>query len=268
MTDKIFFFHNPRAGGTSLTRVLESRFPPEKRCPIVENTKVEHDDLCGRYERFRGYDLYAGHYGHDIFAAVQDGHVCITNFRHPATRLISLYNYFNCVVNLPDEELQKDRFYAVRFAKSASFGRFVSSADSRVEVYVRNWHFRQLANSCWSLETNKPFDRVCRFIDSMPCYYVCEYPEASILWMRRALNWNLNRLPQENATGEKAAISFCVLDEQTHRAICQKNELDFAIHRYAVDRLLKQGYLPERTSTRLAIFGSSVRNLGQFFGRK
>ena len=251
-----------------MIRILESRFPPEKRSPLIENTQVEHDGLSGDFARFRGYDLYAGHYGYDIFAAVNEGHACLTNFRHPATRLISLYNFFRCMVDLPDEELRKERFYAVRFAKSASFEGFVSCADSRVEVYVRNWHFRQLANSCWSLETNEPCDKVCRFIDSMPCLYVCEYPEASILWMRRALNWNLNRLPQENATGEKAAISFCVLDEQTHRAICQKNELDFAIHRYAVDRLLKQGYLPERTSTRLAIFGSSVRNLGQFFGRK
>jgi hypothetical protein len=145
MSEKIFFFHNPKAGGTSLIRTLESRFPPEKRCPIIENTKVEHDGLAGDYTRFRGYDLYAGHYGYDIFAAVSEGHACLTNFRHPITRLILLYNFFSCVVDLPDQELRKERFYAVRFAKAASFGRFVSSADSRVEVYVRNWHFRQLA---------------------------------------------------------------------------------------------------------------------------
>jgi hypothetical protein len=242
MIDRIFFFHNPRAGGTSLTRMLEGRCPPEKRCPLIENTKIEHDDLAGDYARFRGYDLYAGHYGYDIFAAVSEGHACLTNFRHPVTRLISLYNFFRCLVDLPDEELRKERFYAVRFAKSATFERFVSSADSRVEVYVRNWHFRQLANSCWSLETNKPCDKVCRLIGSMPCYYVCEYPEASILWMRQALNWDLDRLPQQNATGEKAAISFSELDEPTHQAICQKNELDFAIYRYAVDRLLSLSF--------------------------
>ena len=167
MSQKIFFFHNPRAGGTSLIRILESRFPPEKRSPLIENTQVEHDGLSGDFARFRGYDLYAGHYGYDIFAAVNEGHACLTNFRHPATRLISLYNFFRCMVDLPDEELRKERFYAVRFAKSASFEGFVSCADSRVEVYVRNWHFRQLANSCWSLETNEPCDKVCR--SSMPC---------------------------------------------------------------------------------------------------
>jgi hypothetical protein len=49
-------------------------------------------------------------------------------------------------------------------------------------------------------------------------------------------------MPQENVTGEKAAISFSGLDEQTHQVICQKNELDFAIYRYAVDRLLNQNF--------------------------
>jgi hypothetical protein len=94
MIDKIFFFHNLKAGGTSLRFIIESRFQAEKRCPLIELNKVDHDDLCGDYARFRGYDLYAGHYGQDIFAAVNDDHSCITNFRHPATRLISLYNFF------------------------------------------------------------------------------------------------------------------------------------------------------------------------------
>jgi hypothetical protein len=151
MSDKIFFFHNPKAGGASLRRVLEGRFPAERRCPVIENTKVEHDALAGEYAAFRGYYLYAGHHGHDIFAVVNDGHSCLTNFRHPASRLISLYNYFRLSGTLSDEELWTDGFYAVRLAKSVEFESFVLADDPRVEVYVRNSHFRQLANSCWSL---------------------------------------------------------------------------------------------------------------------
>jgi hypothetical protein len=248
MSGKIFFFHNPKAGGTSLISLLASRFPPEKHCPLIENTKVEHDGLSGDYARFRGYDLYAGHYGRDIFAAVNDGHAWITNFRHPATRLISLYNFFRYTVNLPEEELRTDRFYAVRFAKSENFGKFVSSDDPRVEVYVRNWHFRQLADSCWSLEITNRFDEVHRFIDAMPCYFVCEYPEASVCWMRRALNWDLGGPPQENVTGGHGglALSLSRLDDLTYSIICKNNDLDFAIYQYAVARLLNHTYLPDR----------------------
>jgi hypothetical protein len=66
MTDKIFFFHNPKAGGSSLRKVFEGYFPAERRCPIIENDKIGHERLRGEYASFRGYDYYAGHYGHDI----------------------------------------------------------------------------------------------------------------------------------------------------------------------------------------------------------
>jgi hypothetical protein len=141
MIDKIFFFHNLKAGGTSLRFIIESRFQAEKRCPLIELNKVDHDDLCGDYARFRGYDLYAGHYGQDIFAAVNDDHSCITNFRHPATRLISLYNFFRFKVNLSDEELRTERYYSVLLAKSVSFERFVSADDPRVDVLRAQFAF-------------------------------------------------------------------------------------------------------------------------------
>jgi hypothetical protein len=90
VTNKIFFFHNPKAGGYSLRRVFETHFRTEKQCPIIENDKVGHERLRGEYAHFRGYDYYAGHYGRDIFEAVNEGHRCVTNFRNPLTRLISL----------------------------------------------------------------------------------------------------------------------------------------------------------------------------------
>ena len=72
MTGKIFFFHNPKAGRSSLRKVFESHFRTEKRCPIIENDKDEHERLRGEYAQFRGYDYYGGHYGRDIFEAVPE----------------------------------------------------------------------------------------------------------------------------------------------------------------------------------------------------
>jgi hypothetical protein len=240
MNGKIFFFHNLKAGGTSLRLIIESRFEAEKTCPLIELNKVDHDDLRGNYARFRGYDLYAGHYGQDIFAAVNDNHSCITNFRHPATRLISLYNFFRFKVKLSDEELRTERYYAVWLAKAVSFESFVSADDPRVDVYVRNSHFRQLTGSCWSLESSNHANGVFRFIDRMPWYYVCEYPDLSLLWMRRAFSWDVDQMPRENVTGRRGgrATSLSTLDDRTHRIIRSKNELDFALYRYAVDRFL------------------------------
>jgi hypothetical protein len=263
MSDKIFFFHNPKAGGSSLKRIFESRFPAEKRCPLIENEKVQHEGLRGDYVRFRGFDLYAGHYGHDIFVVVNDGHSCVTNFRHPVDRLISLYNFFRFYVNLSDEELRTERFYAVLAAKSLSFERFVCADDPHVEVYVRNAHFRQLANSCWSLETVKGFKDVCRLIDGMPWYYVCEYPELSVRWMRRVFDWEMDQIPRENVTGDRGdqAISLSTLDDHTYKIICRKNDLDFAIYKYAVDHFLFRTRLVDAPCGLRAIVKPGVQNI-------
>ena len=74
---------------------------------------MEHEQLGGNYTRFRGYDLYAGHYGRDIFVTVNDAHSCVTNFRHPVASLLFLYNYF-------------------RFSLELSTGRFLCGACSQV----------------------------------------------------------------------------------------------------------------------------------------
>jgi hypothetical protein len=264
MSDKIFFFHNPKAGGSSLKRIIESLFLPETRCPLIENSKLEHEGLRGDYARFRGYHLYAGHYGRDIFAAVDDGHICITNFRHPVSRLLSLYNFFRYSVSLPGEGTSTDRSYAVRVAKSVSFRQFISDNDPRVDVYVRNAHFRQLAHSCWSLETAKGYYDVCRFIDGMPWYYVCEYLDLSVRWMRCVFGWEVDQMPTENVTAFRGSqTTLSILDDETYEIICRKNNLDFAIYNYAVARFLARTRSAVRPSGWRAKIKLRIQNVAQ-----
>jgi hypothetical protein len=203
---------------------------------------------AGIIPAFRGYDLYAGHYGRDIFAAVNDGHACITNFRHPVTRLVSLYKFFRGV-NLSPEELGSDRFYAVWFARSVSLAKFVGSHDPRVEVYVRNWHFRQLVHSCWSLQTTAQLEDACRFIDAMPWHYVCEYPEMSVRWMRWAFKWDIDQMPRMNGTRDQGgpAVQLDTVDDDAFEIVCRKNDLDLALYRYAIDRFLIRANGHQRT---------------------
>jgi Sulfotransferase family len=263
MTGKIFFFHNPKAGGVSLRRVFESHFRPEKQCPIIENDKVGHERWRGEYAHFRGYDYYAGHYGRDIFEAVNEGHRCVTNFRHPLARLISLYNFFRFTVKLSEKELGTEQFRAVAFAKSVSFEEFVSSSDPNVDVYVRNAHFRQLAHSCWALETSKEFDDVCRFVDEMPWYYVCEYPALSIEWLRRAFDWDVGHIPRENLTRAQTdqAANLATLDDRIREVIHAKNDLDFTLYRYAVGRLVTRITEPPTLLQRIQKAGRGVSRL-------
>lgn len=240
MNEKIFFFHNPKAGGTSLAHLIRRTCPSENWCPTIENDAVQHNALSGNYSQYRGYQVYAGHYGYDIFSAVNDNHKYTTNFRHPVARVLSLYNYFRFVVSLTEEELCNERFVAVRLSKNADFHEFVLSADPQVEVYIRNAHFRQLTNTCWSLDSTATLLDAHRFIDKMPCYFVCEYPELSNLWINRTFRWGQVRMSRENVTDDQAgnALHLSNLDEKTIEVILEKNQLDTAIYRFAVNRLL------------------------------
>jgi hypothetical protein len=232
VTNRIFFFHNPKAGGTSLRRAIEMRDPGIRVSPLIENNIRDHARIGGRYSDFRGYDLYAGHYGRDVFDTVSDGHVCITNFRHPVTRLLSLYYYFRDVIRLDINQLPEDH-YAVTVAQSADFHTFVTCPDPRLEVYTCNQHFRQLTGSPWRLTDSADMRGAIRFVGEMPCYYVCEFPQLSMMWLREALG--IQAMPWENVVGKAADAT---IDGATYRAVCSRNSLDLMLYEHAVKRLL------------------------------
>jgi hypothetical protein len=171
--NKVFFFHCPKAGGTSIRMALENATPEDLISPLIENDPVGHASQLN-YDSFLGYHLYAGHYGKDVFDKVNDGHLIITNFRHPASRIISLYNFFRDQVTMSAETLSEERYHVVKFAKENSFKAFVTSNDPKVALYTRNQHVRQLTRSPWESAPGK-LDDAQSLVLSMACYYVCEY---------------------------------------------------------------------------------------------
>ena len=220
---KVFFFHCPKAGGTSLRKALERDTPQNLISPIIENDSAGHK-AQSNYDGFRGYHLYMGPYGKDIFDQVNDGHVTITNFRHPASRIVSLYNFFRDQVTMSPEMLNEETYYAVKFAKENDFQAFITSDDLKLTVYTRNQHVRQLTRSPWE---NGPgdLDQAQRLVRDMPCYYVCEYPDLSALWLRERLG--LKDLPYENKTNETdQSIRVAGLDPGTIEEICRINSED------------------------------------------
>ncbi len=211
-----------------------------KRCPRIENDETDHRNLKGNYKRFRGYALYSGHYGYDIYAAIANGHVALTNFRHPVDRLVSLFNYFKYVVQTPEKPTRPDHFYHVRLARSISFEEFVTSSDLHVQIYTRNAHFRQLTHSLWSLETHRSLDDAFALLDHMPWYYVCEHPELSTAWFRTVFGIQIPEIPRENRTPKVSTsqVDANNVSESTRSRILERNQLDVALYEYAVKRLL------------------------------
>ena len=158
----LFFFHNPKAGGSAIQSVVEACFAPSARAPLIENTQREHEQRAGDYADVKGYAFYGGHYGRDIFESVQTGHAAISNFRQPWARLLSLYNYYRLAVTLPDDAADLDNLYPVAVAQRADFHHFVSTDDPRIEIHTRNHHVRQLSASAWDVNSVGDLGAGCR----------------------------------------------------------------------------------------------------------
>jgi hypothetical protein len=238
---KLFFLHNPKAAGTSILRVLEAGLGERTSSPLIANTIRTHAALEGDYSAFKGYDVYTGHYGRDVFEAVQDGHAYITNFRHPVSRVISLYNYFRLAVPLKDtmsSDYEID-FACVMAAKNHDFKTFICLDHPYIRTYTSNFHFRQLTSSPWDVALPlATLESAYAFIDGMLGFYVCEYDELSNRLLRDRLG--IASILRENIMRDRPdSMQMEHLDKDDFRRILDMNELDFAIYRYAVGRLLE-----------------------------
>ena len=245
----LFFFHNPKAGGSSVNRVLGSMFPPVEHCPLIENTERDHHRRAGNYREFRGYRYYAGHYGHDIFQAVADRHDPVGNFREPGARLLSLYNFYRIQPPLPDDAEGRDDLYPGAFAKQGDFHRFVSTNDPRIEIHTRNHQVRQLTGSAWEQGSPGSLAQATAMLDRMPWFFVCEHPQRSQRWGERVFGNGFLPIPRENVTRAAAAGADCIAPA-TRQVIRDKNALDAALHARAVRRLLQQAPGPPRRRPR------------------
>lgn len=207
--------------------------------PLVENTEPSFRRNGGDYSAFRGYRYYGGHYGSNVFDAVNAGHDCITNLREPDSRLLSLYNYFRVDVEIPEDPSLYETFHAVRFAQNVDFHTFVASEDPLVEVYTRNHHARQLSGSAWDVASIGDLSQAIALIDRMRWYYVCEEPALSWRWAQEAFGGLLPPIPRDNVTsrakGGREAVAS--MSDETRRVILEKNRLDEALYAHALQRL-------------------------------
>lgn len=239
MARQLFFFHNPKAGGTSVFDALSALFPAARRCPRIENDATDHAARGGRYEMFRGYDFYGGHYGRDVYDAVGRGIPTATNFRWPVDRVVSVYCYFRNVVELTEEEARDPRFRAVSLSKRLSLDDFVTCDDPAVVLHTCDHHFRQLTGSGWSPLYAQDMASARTLVDHMRWFYVCEHPYESVAWAEAAFAGRLANVQRLNVT-RAADDGGGALRPKAYRRLVAQNQRDISLYQYALSRLLAE----------------------------
>ena len=93
---------------------------------------------------------------------------------------------------------------------------------------------------------------VIDLIDQMTWFYMCEFPDLSVRWARKALDAPDFTLPRENVSSSSASPSADVLhlSEAAYSSLLDMNQADLAIYSHALERFL--------TETRNASLGRSA----------
>ena len=246
-----FFLHNPKAGGTAVREQLARHFGRASTAPAMTLLPNVYR-RGGPPEIPQGYRFYGDHFGYDDYLSLGAKHTLITNFRHPATRILSLYNYFRHGVAETSEVREAPEYFAVRLAKTAGFATFVASDDPRVTTYTHDFHFRQLARSGWSLDSSAPVEEVFARVDRLAWYYVCEYPMLSVLWGREALAMPSLAIGAANVTPGSADPTSGLLgiDELTFARLMAHNPRDLMVYAHALMRFFQVIATLTRTEAR------------------
>lgn len=234
MPSPIFFLHNPKGGGSSLRELFSSRFEPGEIAPVFCNAPNEHRAQIGAIRQWRGFKFYAGHYGHDVYEQIGAGHRLITNFRDPVERIVSMYRYWRNNVRLEDvSDLLPGDAEFVKLAHNLAFSNFIRSDNPHLQLYLSNFHFRQLRKSGWEHADPGLSDLIIvkRRISRMPWFYVAETGQLSLSLLRRAFPDLVDaELPRENVSrGDRLSLDAADVD-----LLVQRNRYDYAIFGHAL----------------------------------
>lgn len=230
--EPLVFLHNPKAGGTAVADLLRSAFGPGQVAPLRETSPHERDPAG--WANLRQCRFVAGHFGYEVVEHHFPGHGTITNFRHPVSRVASLYDYWRSVAVSPTLPNPNGPAYASRL----SFSEFIRDPSPFLGLYLEDFHTRQLVASGWLPATlgEPELERARGRIRALRWFYVCEREQDSLAWLaavypRLAAGRPLARV---NVT---TALHRTVPTAADTEVIASRNRHDLAVYEFAADLL-------------------------------
>lgn len=209
--------------------------PHDAIAPAFSNAPNAHRADRPELKRYRGFDLYAGHYGFDAYRRLSGGHLLFTNFRDPVRRIYSMYRYWRNNIVLDDlTDAHPSDVAVVKLAHDLSFSEFVRANNSDLRLYIRNFHFRQLHSSGWhDIQVGWRAKWVVkRRIAAMPWFFIAETPEASALLLERIIPKAANmKVGRHNASLGHPDV----IDAADAEYLTRLNVFDYAIYAFALE---------------------------------
>jgi hypothetical protein len=218
--DALIFLHIPKAGGTTMYKILRQHYPPAETV-TMEIPDVVRFKTLPIAERKR-YRLIQGHLYYGLHHFIPRASSYVTLLRHPIERAVSFYCYAR----------RTSSHYLYRVLTSERID-LKTLLTRNLTTELRNRQTRMLAGddpqqaatraTLEQAKTNlRTHFRVVGLLEEF---------DASLLLLYRAFGWQLRRYVKENANKEKPSGQS--LDAETRRLLEEANSLDLELYEYA-----------------------------------
>jgi hypothetical protein len=219
--DVLIHLHIPKTAGSSLSYLLEQKFPEEAmfHTPVPALT---HDELTKMI--FAPYRLIRGHVTANIAQYISKTPVFITMLRHPVDRLISFY-YFA-------RSQPKNRSYDA--ANQLSLEEFINSDQLHARVHMNNQMVRILSGQVDKTQfpSRNEFELAKKQLTEMPFFGLTEHFEESAQLLHYTFIWqDPFQVQHKNATPIRPARKE--ISPETIQRILEYNQLDMELYLFA-----------------------------------
>jgi hypothetical protein len=221
--EALIFLHIPKAGGSTLYKILEEH-DPRSQTIRLDSLQAARFKTLPAEERGR-YRLFLGHVYFGLHRFIPRESTYITFLRRPVERVVSFYYYAR---STPDHYL-----YPVlageRLDLKTALARELTSELRNEQTRLLagdEWEDPQQAVTLVALERAKANLR-----NHFRVVGLLEEFDASLLLLRRAFGWDLPFYVKENVTKEKPPDMS--LDVETRKLIEGANSLDLELYEYA-----------------------------------
>jgi hypothetical protein len=190
----LFFFHVPKAGGTSVAGALANRFAAEERLSIYYDD--DPDDAAINAARY-----VTGHVSMSILERFDRRPYSVTVLRDPIERALSMYSFLRELERAVTNRLGLQRYEAaLRLAKEHSLDDFIRVAPDLAEHYLGNWQSRMLGGKPLG-GTDERLEDALAGLERCDFVGLADRPDESLDWLTRRLGWEpLTPLPRTNVT--------------------------------------------------------------------
>lgn len=238
------FLHIPKAGGTTLRRLLYSIYGENSICPMPQLQPDRNAEEGVKIEKRRreleerlktgSIRVCTGHFNMAMASLLPPDTRYFTMVREPVSRVVSAYHYMKRKEAHPLHRRLND--------ENISLEQFVSGDYTNEVTNDQTW---RIAGITWEEFDARPHDNppeiLSRALANIERYFdmaaIMEDYDSSLLLLKRIYRWPWPYYRKRNTAGKKKGAGT---PESVKAVIRERNQLDGELHRILRERLQKR----------------------------